>query len=378
MTTIDRYMLRQFIQSFLICYLSLTGLFIVFDAFTNLEDFLRHAEKAGGLFALMGWHYFYQSILFFDRTAALLALVAAMFTVTWIQRHNEMIALMAAGISRARVVVPVILAAIAIALLAAANRELVLPRLTKELSRKPADMLGDVGRSLNQQRDHHSGIWIDGKQTFSDQKRIEKPSFDLPSALDQYGSQLVAENAFYRPPEGQRPGGYLLEGVTQPKDIATRASLSLDGEPLLITSHNEPEWLGPDQCFVVSDLDFAQLTGGRAFREFGSTAQLISELRNRSLAPGADLRVAIHSRVVAPFLDITLLFLGLPLVVSRESRNVFVAIGLCGLVVTIFLLVAAASQQLGANYLLSPALAAWIPLLIFVPVAVWMAESIRE
>ena len=378
MTTIDRYLLRQFIQSFLICYVSLTGLYIVFDAFTNLEEFLRHADKAGGLFSLMAWHYFYQSILFFDRTAALLSLVAAMFTITWIQRHNEMIALMAAGISRARVVVPVILAAIAIALLAAANRELILPRLANELSRKPTDMLGDVGRPLQQQCDYHSGILIGGKRTFSDRQRIEKPSFDLPRALDQYGSQLKAENAFYRPPDGERPGGYLLEGITQPKDFATQASLSLGGEPVLITSRDEPEWIKPDQCFVVSDLNFAQLTGGRGFREFGSTAQLIAGLRNRSLDLGADLRVAIHSRMVAPFLDITLLFLGLPLVVSRESRNVFAAIGLCGLVVTIFLLVAAASQQLGANYLLNPALAAWIPLLLFVPIAVWMAESIRE
>ncbi|MEE8451093.1 MAG: LptF/LptG family permease [Thermoguttaceae bacterium] len=378
MTTIDRYLLRQFIQSFLICYLSLTGLFIVFHAFTNLEEFLRHAEKAGGLFALMGWYYFYQSILFFDRTAALLALVAAMFTVTWIQRHNEMIALMAAGISRARVVVPVISAAIVIALLAAANRELILPGLSEELSRHPTDMLGDVGQSLHQQCDYHSGIWIDGKRTFSDRQRIEKPSFDLPQALDEYGSQLTAENAFYRPPEGDRPGGYLLDGITQPKDIATRASLSLDGEPILITPHDAPRWLQPDQCFVVSDLNFTQLAGGDDLHEYGSTAQLIAGLRNRSLDLGADRRVAIHSRMVRPLLDITLLFLGLPLVVSRESRNVFVAIGLCGLVVTVFLLVTFASQQLGANYLLSPALAAWMPLLIFVPIAVWMAESIRE
>ncbi|HYW78954.1 MAG TPA: LptF/LptG family permease, partial [Thermoguttaceae bacterium] len=316
MTTIDRYLLRQFIQSFLICYLSLTGLYIVFDAFTNLEDFLRHADKAGGLLSLMGWHYFYQSILFFDRTAALLSLVAAMFTITWIQRHNEMIALMAAGISRARVVVPVILAAIVIALLAAANRELVLPGLREELSRKPSDILGDVGQPLSQQRDYHSGIWLGGKRAFTDRQRIEKPDFELPPTLDQYGSQLRAENAFYRPPEGQHPGGYLFEGVTEPKDFAARPTLRLDGEPILITSYDEPEWLRPDQCFVVSDLNFLQLTGERTLKEFGSTAQLIAGLRNRSLDPGADLRVAIHSRMVSPFLDITLLFLGLPLVVS--------------------------------------------------------------
>ena len=57
--------------------------------------------------------------------------------------------------------------------------------------------------------------------------------------------------------------------------------------------------------------------------------------------------MTIHSRIVQPLLDMTLLFLGLPLVVSRESRNVFMAIGLCMGVVTVFLLVVIGFQQLG-------------------------------
>lgn len=379
MTIIDRYLLRQFIGSFLICYLSLTGLIIVFDAFTNLEEFLRHAEKAGGLFALMGWHYFYQSILFFDRTAALLALVAAMFTVTWIQRHNEMTALMAAGVSRIRVVVPVIVAAIVIAILATASRELIIPRLSNELTRKPTDMLGDVGQRLDPQDDYHSGILIRGKRTYTDRQRIEGPNFLLPPWLNDYGNQLVAENAFYRPPEGKRPGGYLFEGVSQPKDLETRASLSFNGEPVIIMPRDAPDWFDKDECFVVSDVNFEQLTSGRAFSDFASTAQMISGLSSQSFDGGADLRVEIHSRVVHPLLDVTLLFLGLPLVVSRQSRNVFAAIGLCGTIVTVFMLVVMACQQLGAaHYLPSPALAAWLPLMLFVPVAVWMAESMRE
>ena len=115
MSIIDRYLLRQFVQTFLICYLSLTGLYIIFDAFTNLEEFLRVADKCGGLAKLMVTHYGYRSILFFDRTSGLLALVAAMFTVAWIQRHNELTALLAAGVSRIRVVKPIIAAVVVIA-----------------------------------------------------------------------------------------------------------------------------------------------------------------------------------------------------------------------------------------------------------------------
>jgi lipopolysaccharide export system permease protein len=374
MWIIDRYLLRQFIKTFVICYLSLTGLYIVFDAFTHLDEFLNYSEHAGGLLSLMGSFYAYQSILFFELTSGLLTLVAAMFTLAWIQRHNELTALMSAGISRIRVVLPVISAAVVITLLAAANRELVIPRIRDELARQPSNLLRDHGQRLQPRYDNQTDVLIRGQSAYGDRQRIEQPDFLLPERLNQYGHKLAAQNAFYKPPEGNRPGGYLLEKVEQPKGLGGRPSLRLGDRLVLITPH-DADWLKPDQCFLVSDVSFEQLTDGQAFRKFSSTAQLVSGLRNPSLDFGADVRVAIHSRMVQPFLDMTLLFLGLPLVVSRESRNVFVAIGLCIGVVTIFLLVVIGLQHLGSIYLLDPALAAWAPLMLFVPPAVWLAES---
>ena len=379
MKIIDRYLLRQFVQTFVICYLSLTGLYIVFDAFTNLEDFLRAGEKQGGLWAIMGPHYAYRSIFFFDRTAGMLTLVSAMFTITWIQRHNEMIALMASGISRTRVVVPVIGAAIVIALLATANRELVIPRFREELSKTPQNLLGDAARGLQPRRDYQTDVLIRGRSTMANRQRIREPKFLLPISLSDYGKLLVAENAYYHAPRGDRPGGYLLEGLKQPKNLADQPSLPRDGPPVVITPRDAPDWLEPDQCFVVSEVNFEQLTGGTGWRQYSSTAQLIRGLRNPSLDFGSDVRVAIHSRFVQPLLDITLLFLGLPLVLTRQSRNVFIAIGLCVLVVSVFVLMTLTLQHLGSrNFLLDPAQAAWAPLVIFVPVAVGMSHAMWE
>jgi len=374
MWIIDRYLLRQFLKTFVICYLSLTGLYIVFDAFTHLDEFLNYSDRGGGLLWLMASFYAYQAILFFELTSGLLTLVAAMFTLAWIQRHNELTALMSAGISRTRVVVPVISAAVVIALLATANRELVIPGIRDELARQPSNLLRDQGQRLQPRYDNQTDVLIRGKAVYGDRQRIERPDFLLPERLNQYGHKLAAENAFYQPPEGDRPGGYLLENVEQPKDLGSRPSLRLGNQPVLITPR-DADWLKPNQCFLVSDVGFEQLTEGQAFRKFSSTAQLISGLRNRSLDYGADVRVAIHARMVQPFLDVTLLFLGLPLVVSRESRNVFLAIGMCIGVVTIFLLVVIGLQHLGSIYLVDPALAAWAPLMLFVPPAVWLAES---
>jgi lipopolysaccharide export system permease protein len=375
MRIIDRYLLRQFLWTFLICYVSLTGLYVVLDAFTNLEEFLRYAHNQGGVLGLMASHYIYRGLWFFDLTAGLLTLIAAMFTATWIQRHNEMTALMSAGIPRIRVVAPVIGAAVAVAFLAAANRELVMPNFREQLAREPRDLVGDVGQQLEAQYDNQTYILIRGEATYGDRRRIEEPDFLLPPALSEHGNLLVAESAFYTPPEGGRPGGYLFDNVDKPRHLDQKPSLLLDGKPVIITPRDAPDWLQPDQCFVVSDISFEQLASGDAWWQYSSSPELIAGLRNRSLNSSAKVRVGLHYRFVQPFLDVTLLFLGLPLVLRRGDRNVFLAIGLAAVLVAGFMLVVMAFKYVGANYtLISPALAAWAPLMIFVPGAVAMSE----
>ncbi|MBN1590238.1 MAG: LptF/LptG family permease [Pirellulales bacterium] len=371
MRIIDRYILRQFLQTFLICFLSLTGLYIVFGAFTNLDEFLKVAEKQGSLLSVIGTYYAYQSLFFFDLMAGMLVLISAMFTITWLQRHQEMTALMAAGIPRVRAAMPVIIAAASIAVLATVNREFIMPHYRNELVRKPNDLAGQTARPMEPRFDEQTDILIRGVSSYAAEERISKPNFRLPPQLNDYGNEITAKDAFYRPPEKGRPGGYLLVGVEQPKDLALFPSLPLDKEPIIITPKDAP-WLKPDECFVASNATFDLLTEGL---DFVSTAQLISGLRNPSVDFGTQARVEIHSRLIRPIWDVTLLFLGLPLVMTRGNRNVFVAIGLCMFVVSIFVMVTWIAQALSTTYLISPHLAAWLPLMIFVPIAVGMAAS---
>lgn len=268
----------------------------------------------------------------------------------------------------------------AVSLLSAINRETLIPKYRSQLQRRPQDPAGDQPQALESRYDGRTNVLLGGKATFANKKRIEEPCFRLRSPLDSYGRQITADNAYYKPPEGDRPGGYLLVGVRQPKNLDTRPSLLLDDERVLITPMDEPEWLKRNQCFLASDVDFDQLIGGRNLQQMSSIAELIRGLQNPSLDYGARERVAIHARLVQPLLDMTLLFLGLPLVVSRESRNVFFAMGLSMVVTTIFTLVVAGSQNLGEiSYgFFTPSLAAWFPLMIFVPFAVWLVEPLWE
>jgi lipopolysaccharide export system permease protein len=371
-----RYLLRQFLQIFMICFCSMFGLYIVIDAFTNLEEFSTYGEKHGGVFVVIGQYYAYRSLSFFDFTSGIVALIAAMFTLALFQRFNELTALLAAGIPKRRIIKPIVLAVLAISVAAAASRELLIPAVRDKLALDSHDLGGERAKELHPKRDNSTDILIRGKQTLAKTRQIQEPNFMLQS-LDAPFKQLQAANAFYLPATAEHPGGYLLVGVSQPRDLAKRTSLLQDGQPIIFTPHDYP-WLKDDQCFVASQITFEQLVGADDWRQYASFLELVAGLRNRSLALGADVAVAIHSRPLQPLLDMTLLFLGLPLMLRRGNRNIFVAIGMCVGLVVAFLMLVMGAQSLGANYYISPALAAWLPLMVFVPMAVAMSDPLRE
>ncbi|MCO6459532.1 MAG: LptF/LptG family permease [Pirellulaceae bacterium] len=367
MPILHRYVLRLFIKVLLVAFISLTGLFIVIDAFNNLEEFLTYS-KTQGWYVLVDY-YGPRVLTFFDRISGMLGMMATMFAITSMQRSNETTAVMAGGISQLRLVKPLVAGVLAVSLLAAANREFLIPRFREKLARNAQDWLGDTARTLHPRYDHQTRILISGRHTFAAERRISFPKLRLPESLAQFGRHLAAESATYRDADGDRPAGYLLDGVEQPANLAELPSAALEGRPTILTPR-DTAWLQPGQCFVASDLTFEQLAAGNSWRQYSSLGQLIAGLQNPSLDFGAEVRVTVHARLIQPLLDLTLLFLGLPLALTRESRNIFVTAGLSMAIVATFSLVTIACHALGSSgYLLSPALAAWTPLIIFVPAA---------
>lgn len=378
MSTFDRYLLRLFAKVLCVCFLSMVGLYVVIDAFGNLDEFMGYRQQEGGLPGVIADYYSARVPWFFNYSSGLLALIAGMFAITWLQRTNELTALMAAGITTKRIVRPLLAAAVVVSLIAAANRELVIPKVRDKLVRNAQDWLGQTAHKVDAVTDNRTDILIGGRASIAAEERIQDPTFSLHRPHGGFDRKLVAENAYYRPAELGRPGGYLLKGVTQPKEHAEIPSATLDGAPVILSSL-DTDWLEPDELFVASDITFADLTCGPRYREFASTRELVAGLHNPSLDFGLRTRVSMHSRFVQPFLDVTLFVLGIPLVLSRRSRSVFVAAGLGVGVVIAYFAVMIVCQTLGASgFLMSPALAAWAPLMILLPIAAAVSQPIWE
>ena len=54
---IDRYLTRAQLHAFVVVFVSLAGLYFVFDAFTNMEEFISHAAETGGLVKVLASYY---------------------------------------------------------------------------------------------------------------------------------------------------------------------------------------------------------------------------------------------------------------------------------------------------------------------------------
>ena len=72
---------------------------------------------------------------------------------------------------------------------------------------------------------------------------------------------LEAEDAFYLPADADHPSGYLLKGMSTPKNLDAKPSLDVDGETIVFTPPGHA-WLKHDECFVASNLTF-EIVGQR-------------------------------------------------------------------------------------------------------------------
>src|SRR5262245_60860922 len=130
---IDRELIRGFFKAYVVCLTSLLSLYIVIDLFTNLDDFTgTHTDLLQVLYRI-GVSYLYRVAEIFDRLCEVIVLLAAMFTVTWMQRNNEQLPLLSAGISTHRIIMPVLFCACVMLTLAVANQEMLIPRIANQL-----------------------------------------------------------------------------------------------------------------------------------------------------------------------------------------------------------------------------------------------------
>src|SRR5208337_3848956 len=140
---LDRQLIMSYLKAYVICFVSLLSLYIVVDLFTNIDDFTQGHRGLLDVVRHITTYYGYRSAQIFGQLSEAIVLLSAMFTVAWMQRHNELVPLLSAGVSTHRVVRPVLLIACCMLGLSAINTELIIPRIADDLFIDKDDPNGD-------------------------------------------------------------------------------------------------------------------------------------------------------------------------------------------------------------------------------------------
>jgi lipopolysaccharide export system permease protein len=362
---LDRLIIQAYIRSYLICLFTLLSLYIVVDLCTNLDKFFGGDQGILRGFQAVGTYYTYRSSQIFDRMCEPIVLAAAMFTVAWMQRNNELMPLLSAGVPTRRILWPVLIGAMFLLAIGVANQELVIPRIAHVLTRDQSDFEGRKDQSVQATYDS-TGIHIEGGQGHRQGMVVTDFHCTIPDRQGNGLAHLSAREARYVPPGTNRfTGGWLLTDTVP-------AELPDWDNPKLAGMVDKGKWF-----LYTRNTDFAALTRNATWYMYFSTRRLHDLLHDSDSRRMGPMAVLFHMRLTRPLVGMLLVVMGLAVILRDPNRHVFISSGYCLVLTAIFFAAVYGFKFLGDQDLIAPALAAWSPVLIFGPIAFVMFDSMH-
>jgi lipopolysaccharide export system permease protein len=364
---LDRMLFAAFLRAYAICLVSTLSLYIIVDLFTNIDDFFQPSRSTLQVAGHILSYYGYRSVQYYDRLCEAISLLAAMFTVAWTQRNNELIPMLSAGVSTHRFLRPVLAGAALMLALGMVNQELVIPEIAPALVTDRDDP--EAAHDLYVQGCYDPNrVHIDGLKASRHELTVTKFNVTLPASTRSEMKHLTAEKAEYIPPKEGQPlsGGWLMKDTTPPE-------LPKDTyDPAII------EMIDPGRYFLhVREATFQRVTQGQKTQQFVSTETLFQLMERTDVGRMNTLAVTFHMRLVRPIVGMLLVVMGLSIILRDQTRHVFISAGLCLAMCAVFFAVVFGGKFLGTADYVSPALAAWLPVLVFGPIAVALYDAIH-
>lgn len=370
---LDRYVGRLFLASYLTALLLVLGVFLILDMSGRMDRILEPGPDGAAPGPVPILRYYALSLPFlFLQVAPFVTLLAALFTVARLMRNGEVTAVLGAGVSAHRMLLPVLAGGALAALGMFALREWATERLGHErflledllLEHRPEALLenvwlkDDAGNPVRIGRFHPGGP--DGAAA-----RIEDLEIVL-HAGDRW-LNIEADGALYVPPgaegSGRRParGTWRLEGGER-EDVD-----QLDRPP-------EPIRFLEETDFTPRDVLVANKGHTRPLELSFAEAR---ELAARD-PDNVQYRTILQVHLTFPLANVVLLLVGLPFVL-RQRRGRGAEGVTAGFLLCVFYYGADfVSRSLGLEGVLSPLMASWLPLLLFGSLGVVLFGSMRS
>lgn len=392
MTTLDRYIARQFLFNVVALMVVLFSFVIMVDVALNIDRFLGRAEdllrgtdpssaRKAVLTANLVVDIWWPRLLQLYNYTIGFGLLAAMgFTFTQLVRHREVVAVLAGGISLFRLLRPILIVAALMMGLKVINQEFVIsnPRIAPLLARDP----GDAG--ARELAEFPVPPTVDGRRQVFFAREFDPRSGVMKGMelwrRDERGvatSRISAAEAVWRVADGV--GGWDLVGARiTPLGMSTTASGGSAGSAAPAPSRIETD-LEPATLLLNRFASFSQslswrqidqmLTSGGSGDHSSAGAGLKPEMR-------AKLIRVQWGRVSTMISAILSLLITVPFFLLREPRNMLVQSLKCAPIGIIALMGGVLLAALPVPGL-PPGFAVFLPVVVLLPITVAVLSTIR-
>jgi len=371
MSTFDNYLLKKYLHTYCVLFISIFGLYIVIDCFTNIDAYQEGAEGFGDVLKSMGSYYIYQSLVFFDMIGSVLAVIAAMVVFAILYKNSEIHPLLAAGIPTYRLFAPVVVGVFLMTGLVIGNQEILIPRFSHQILQQRG-VKDSKARPVEPTYDHTSRILVAGKELYIETQEMHAAAFVLPvpNVVDEL-TTLHADTATYHVRQADHPAGWLLKNVAP---TFTDLHLAEQGGKYVRSTKN------PNNLFVVTDVSLDQVFNRRSSYKWIPIPVLIERIRNPSSSQhtiGAQTSL-LHTRLMQPLLNFFSVAIALPLIIRRESRSLVTNLAVCAVCLGIVFGVVQLFGWMGKTNILSAEFAAWGPIIIAGTLAAWLTGYVQS
>ncbi len=368
MKILDRYVAKNFMIGYVIAFCVLIGLRILIELFVNLDEFTKHTSLGtAALTRHVVSFYAMRTTLYFRDIAGVITVVAAAFSLGRMVRSNELVAMIASGVSAKRIVGPILVLAILFTGLAVADQELLIPSISDKLVRNEDDLPGQESFPVR--------FLTDAKGSLICSRRyyVETLTLDTPTILT-------------RERDPNRPGVWRVTGrisadaavyneKTERWDLINGLYVATDA---VDTTQARPIAFYEASDLLPKDIAVRQMSG---YDTLLSSRQLTALAAQKTkIKDVAQLTSQKHFRITDPLINLTMLMVSLPVLICRDPRTmksaVVVSFGLtAACFVATFVCKMLATEVVFARIM--PEFWPWVPLFIFLPIAIIELDSMR-
>ena len=365
MRIIDRHIMKRMVVNFILLFFLLYLFAATIDIILNLEQFDDVARERLGdesgfmqrMFVSLGLAFNFHGPQFFQFYAylhGLVAIGALGFTLSQMSRHRELVAMIASGVSLHRASAPILWVVVGLGVLQLVNQEFILPRMAPMLLRSH-DQIGMASTA----------------------------SFPIAFTLDSSGALL------------QSPGFNPVTGVLDAPSIIIRDDR---GRTVQRLRASEGVWNQDEGCWVLTDgVQVEVIHAGEqgttamrpqpvdrfvtdlspnllTIRRFGQFTSMLSSSQIGEMLESPDVREtdtllrSRYARWATVLVNVLIIMIALPFFMHREPVKLLMRTFVCILMVVPLYLVVGTFMLIPLPGI-SPALGAFLPVIVLLPIA---------